>query len=286
MELFKKLPLILDGATGTELYMQGCTPSDCMEKWILDNPAILLELQRGYVEAGSDVIYAPTFGANRVALRKHGLEESVREYNLHLVELSQNAASGKALVGGDIAATGVPLEPYGDMEEEELFDIYSEQVRGLEEAGVDLYAIETQMSGMEAKTAVSAIKAISDKPIFLSFTCNASGRSIYGEKFTDLLKEAQLQGVSAFGINCCGDFELIKSLIREMIAISEVPLIVKPNAGLPENIDGKLFFSLTPEEFARQMAEIKSLGASVLGGCCGTNKQHISALVDMLKIQF
>jgi len=284
MELFNRIPLILDGATGTELQKRGCTPGECMEKWILDNPEILLELQRGYVEAGSDIIYAPTFGANRVALGKHGLGEKVREYNLCLVELSQKAVSGKAMVAGDMAPTGEALEPYGDMEKEELFQIFEEQAEALEEAGVDLFAVETQISGEEARVAVSAIKSVTAKPIFLSFTCNAAGLSLYGEKFTDLLKTAQEMGVSAFGINCCGDFELIGRLVREMRAVSEIPLLVKPNAGMPKNVGGKPVFSLTPEEFSVRMAEIKALGASVLGGCCGTNKQHILALIDRLTV--
>lgn len=282
MELFDKLPLILDGATGTELQKLGCTPDRCMEQWILENSESLIGLQRAYVRAGSDIIYAPTFGANRIALDKHGLGQSVREYNLRLVELSRKAASGKAMVGGDIAPTGVPLEPYGDMREEELLGIYAQQAAVLEEAGVDLFAVETQMSGEEARVAVCAIKSVSAKPIFLSFTCNAVGLTLYGEKFTDLLKTAQDLGVGAFGINCCGDFGLIGRLVREMSAVSKIPLLVKPNAGMPRIIDGRPVFDLTPAEFSRQMAELKSLGASVLGGCCGTNMHHISALVDSI----
>lgn len=280
MELFNKLPLILDGAMGTELQKRGCAPGSCMEEWILENPDSLIELQRSYVRAGSDIIYAPTFGANRFALGKYGLGEKVREYNLRLVELSRKAASGKAMVAGDIAPTGEPLEPYGDMEEEELFEIYREQAGALEQAGVDLFAVETQMSGEEARVAVSAIKSVSAKSVFLSFTCNAAGVSLYGEKFIDLLKIAQEMGVSAFGINCCGDFELIGRLVLEMSAVAKIPLIVKPNAGVPKNIDGRPVFSLPPEEFSSQMARIKSLGASVLGGCCGTDARHISALFD------
>lgn len=280
MELFNKLPLILDGAIGTELQKLGYAPGGCMEEWILENPDILIELQRDYVQAGSDIIYAPTFGANRLALGKYGIGEKVCEYNLRLVELSQKATSGKAMVAGDVAPTGEPLEPYGDMAAAELFEIYREQAAALEQAGVDLFAVETQMSGEEARIAVSAIKSVSAKGVFLSFTCNAAGVSLYGEKFPDLLKMAQEMGASAFGINCCGDFELIGRLVREMRAVAQIPLLVKPNAGMPENVDGRPFFSLTPEEFSSQMVRIKSLGASVLGGCCGTDARHISALFD------
>jgi len=284
MQLFDRLPLILDGATGTELQKRGYTPDRCYEQWILENPDKLVDLQQAYVRAGSNIIYAPTFGANRIVLGKYGLGDWVREFNLRLVELSQKAASGMALVAGDIAPAGEPLEPYGEMSKDRLFEIYSEQVSALEEAGVDLFAVETQMSGEEAEIAVSAIRSLSDKPVFLSFTCNAAGRSLYGEKFTDLLEDAQELGVSAFGINCCGDFELLGRLVRELSAAARIPLIAKPNAGIPKIVEGKPFYALTPEEFSSKMLELKDLGASVLGGCCGTNAQHIAAMVRNLTL--
>ena len=283
MELFDRLPLILDGATGTELQKKGYTPGCSMEQWVVESAERLKELHKGYVQVGSDVVYAATFGTNRIALEKHGLGDKVREFNLRLAELTQKAVEGKALVGGDIAPTGKTLEPYGDMPEDRLFEVYVEQAGALEEAGVDLFAVETQMSGREAEIAVSAIKSLSKKPIFLSFTCNAVGRTLYGEKVTDLLESAQEWGVSAFGINCCGDFALLERLVCEMSAISKIPLLVKPNAGIPKFVDGKPLFSLAPAEFGLRMAELNSLGASVLGGCCGTGQQHISALVESLK---
>jgi len=282
MGLIDRLPLLLDGATGTELQKKGYPPHRSMEQWILENPDKLIELQRGYVQAGSEIVYAPTFGANRIVLEKHGLGDRVREFNLRLTELTRKAVAGKAGVGGDVAPTGEPLEPYGDMPEDRLFEIYLEQASALEEAGVDLFAVETQMSGREAMIAVSAIKSVSKKPVFLSFTCNAAGLTLYGEKFTDLLKAAQEQGVSAFGINCCGDFALLARLIREMSAVSGIPLIAKPNAGMPEMVGGRSRYSLTPEEFSLRMVELKNLGASILGGCCGTDERHILALKQRL----
>ncbi len=282
MPIFDKLPLVLDCASGTEMQKHGYSSGECLEKWILDNPEPLLELERGCVEAGSDIIYAPTFGANRSLLKKHGLENSVRDFNLRLVELSHKAVGGRALIAGDMAPTGAALEPYGDMEREELLEIYEEQAKSIEEAGVDLFVVETQLSGAEAGAAVEAIKSVSKKPIFVSFTSTENGRTFYGEKFGELLLAMQDLGVSAFGANCIGDFNLLKGLVTEMKAVAEIPILVKPNAGIPLNENGNLKFKLSPEDFANNMAELKALGASLLGGCCGTDIRHISALVNKL----
>ncbi len=282
MNIFNKLPLILDCACGTEMQKHGFTSGECLEKWILDNPEPLVELQRGCAEAGSDIIYAPTFGANRRLLAKHGLESYVREFNLRLAELSQKAVGGRVLIAGDMAPSGDALEPYGDMEREELLDIYVEQAQSLEEAGVDIFVVETQLSGEEAATTVEAIKSVSKKPIFVSFTSTESGRTFYGERFGELLSTMQDLGVSAFGANCVGDFELLKRLVTEMKEVSKIPIIAKPNAGIPENENGKLKYKLSPEAFAENMAELKNLGASLLGGCCGTDIRHISALAKRL----
>ena len=282
INMFEKLPLILDCACGTEMQKQGFTSDECLEKWILENPEPLKSLQRDCIAAGSVLVYAPTFGANRMALKKHGLDSSVRDYNLRLAELSLSAADGKALVGGDIAPTGGALEPYGDMERDELLDIFREQAKSLEEAGVDIFGVETQLSGDEALAAVEAIKSVSKKPIFVSFTCNDSGRTFYGDKFGELAAKMESVGVSAFGLNCVGDFELLKRLVSEIHSACALPIIAKPNAGIPENVNGTLKYALTPEAFAKGMTELKELGASLLGGCCGTGVEHISALVKAL----
>ncbi len=283
MKLPEKRPLILDGAAGSEMIKHGYKTGTSLEKWILEHPEHITELQKRYIEAGSDVVYAPTFGANRLSLKKYGLEASVRDINLRLAEITLELSRGKVPVGGDIAPTGAILEPFGDMSAEKLIEIYAEQIKSLEEAGVDFYAVETQLSGEEAKAAVSAIKQNSDKPIFVSFTCNEAGKSFYGEAFKTLLCDFQELGVAAFGINCCGDFELIKRIVTEMKPSAKIPLLVKPNAGKPSVRDGVSYYTLPPETFAKQMLEIKKLGASMLGGCCGTDLRHVSALVDAVQ---
>lgn len=282
MKLFEKLPVILDGAFGTEMQKRGFVIGSCAEQWVLENPEQVREVQRGYMDAGSDILYAPTFGANRILLSKYGRADSVREYNLKLAELTLELAQGRALVGGDMAPTGAAPEPFGDLSIDELTEVFSDQAKYLEEAGIDLFAIETQLSGIEAKAAVTAVRLHSKKPIFVSLTCTENGKTFYGESFPELLSSMQELDIQAFGINCCGDFELLKRLITEMKPVAKIPLIVKPNAGKPEVIDGIPSYCLTPETFSAHMTEIYKLGASLLGGCCGTHKGHIAALSDSI----
>ena len=168
-------PLILDGATGTQLQKRGFTGGMCAEQWVLEHPDAILEIQRAYVDAGSNVLYAPTFGANRVKLEENGIFNQVEEYNIRLTELSKQAADGRAWVAGDIAPTGKFLYPMGDASFEELVEIYTEQAAALEKAGVDLFVIETTMTLPEARAALLAVKSVSSRPVFVTFTCDESG---------------------------------------------------------------------------------------------------------------
>ena len=197
-----RFPLILDGATGTELQKRGYTGESCAEQWVLEHPETIREVQRGYLDAGSRVVYAPTFGANRQKLEERGIMNRTAEYNRRLAALSQEAAAGRAWVAGDIAPTGLFLAPLGEASFEELVDIYTEQAAGLEEAGVDLYAIETMMTLSDARAAVLAVRSVSDKPIFVSFTCDPTGRTLTGTDVAAALTVLQGMGVSAFGLNC------------------------------------------------------------------------------------
>ena len=172
------LPILLDGATGSELYKRGMPAGACTEQWVLGHPEALLELQRGYVAAGSQVLIAPTFGANRVRLEQHGIFGQVADYNRRLVELSRQAAGGRALVAGDMAPTGLFIAPFGESSFEELVAIYTEQAAALAAAGVDLFLIETTMTMPEARAAVLACKSVSDRPVWVTFTCDENGRTL------------------------------------------------------------------------------------------------------------
>lgn len=277
MEL--RFPLILDGATGTELQKQGYCGEGCPESWILEQPQALLSIQRAYVEAGSQVIYAPTFGANRAKLESHGLYGKVEEYNLALAALSREAAGGRAWVAGDLAPTGLFLYPFGDVSFRELTEIYAQQVSALEKAGVDLYVIETMVSLPEARAALLAVKSLSRKPVFVSFSCGADGRTMTGTDVAAALKVMEGMGADAFGLNCsAGPGDMLPQL-RRLRALSRLPLIAKPNAGLPELVEGKTVYNCPPAEFAAWAGPMAETGVMIFGGCCGAGAEHISALV-------
>lgn len=279
MEL--RFPLILDGATGTELQRRGYTGDISMEQWTLAHPDCIRELQRGYVDAGSRVLYTPTFGGNAVRLAAHGVTEDVAAYNRCLAALTREAAGDKALVAGDMAPTGLFLPPLGDASFRQLVDAYAQQVAGLEEAGVDLYVIETMISLSDARAAVLAVRAVTDKPIFVTFACDGNGRSISGTDVTAALTALQDMGIDAFGLNCSTGAQMLPQL-RRLRAYARVPLIAKPSAGLPVMVDGRAVYDCPPEAFAACVPAMLDSGVMIFGGCCGTTAAHIAALRDAL----
>lgn len=278
MEL--RFPLILDGAMGTELQKRGFDGGDCAERWTLEHQDALLEIQRGYVQAGSGVLYAPTFGANRVKLEAHGIFNRVAEYNKRLMELSRQASDGKALVAGDLSPTGLFLYPLGDARFEELVEVYAEQAQALEEAGADLFVIETMMSVAECRAALLAVKSVSEKPVFVTVTCDERGRMLSGTDAAAALQILQGMGVDAFGLNCStGPREMLPTL-RRLRKLSRVPLIAKPNAGMPEITDAGAVYACAPSDFAACLEDFAEAGVMIFGGCCGTTAEHVRALAE------
>lgn len=278
-----RFPLILDGATGTELQKRGYMGDVSAEQWVLENPDSIIDIQRGYVEAGSNVLYSPSFGANRRKLEEHGIFNKTEEYNLRLAELSKKAADGKAWVAGDISPTGMFLSPLGEASFEELVDIYTEQAAGLEKAGVDLFVIETMMTLSDARAAVLAVRSVSEKPIFVTFTCDESGRSLSGTDVTAALVVLQGMGISAFGLNCSTGPEQMLAQLKRLRKFARVPLIAKPNAGMPQIVDGKTVYDCPPDEFTAFVQPMLNAGVAIFGGCCGTTSEHVAALRSALK---
>ena len=278
-----RFPFFLDGATGTELQKRGYQGDVSAEQWVLEHPEAILEIQRAYVAAGSQVVYAPTFGANRQKLEEHGIFNRVEEYNTGLVALSKQAADGRAWVAGDISPTGRFLAPLGDASFEELVDIYTEQAAALEKAGVDLFAVETMMTLSDARAAVLAIRSVSEKPIFVTFTCDESGRTLSGTDVTAALVVLQGMGISAFGLNCSTGPDKMLVQLRRLREYARVPLIAKPNAGMPAVVNGTTVYDCTPEEFVAYADRMVQAGVGIFGGCCGTTDEYIAALVRTLK---
>ncbi|MCI6783151.1 MAG: homocysteine S-methyltransferase family protein [Lachnospiraceae bacterium] len=282
-ELVKKGPVILDGATGSNLQNAGMPVGVCPEQWILEHPQTMIDLQRAYVEAGTQILLAPTFTANRIKLEEYGLADKLVEMNQQLVVISKEAAGGKALVAGDITMTGQQLYPMGELQFEELVDIYKEQVKVVADAGVDLFIIETMMSLQETRAAVLAIRETSDLPIMASMTYNEDGRSLYGTDPVTAVVTLQSLGADAVGMNCSTGPEEMLEPIRQTVEYAYVPVLAKPNAGLPELEDGVTVYKTTPEEFAEVGAKLVEEGVSIIGGCCGTTPAHIKALADKVK---
>ena len=280
-----ELPILLDGATGTELQKRGFSGEGCAEAWTLAHPEAIVELQRAYVQNGSQIVYSPTFGANRVKLESHGLFGKVEEYNRQLVALSRRAAGDAALVAGDISPTGLFLYPLGETTFEELFDVYAEQAAALEAAGVDLFVVETMVTLAEARAAVLAVRSVSSKPVFVSFSCDEQGKTLSGTDITAAALVMQGMGISAFGMNCStGPVQMLPHLQR-LSRYAQVPLLAKPNAGLPQVENGKTVYHCPPQEFAACAGDMAAAGVGIFGGCCGTTPEHIAALADRLRGQ-
>ena len=284
---FRKLvengPIILDGAMGTGLMKAGMPVDACTEEWALAHPEAVIAIQKDYVSAGAQIVYAPTFGANRIKLKEYGLEERIEEFNKELVAVSKQAVEGNAFVAGDMTMTGQIPYPVGDVPFETFVEVYKEQAQYLVEAGVDLLVVETMMSMQECRAAVLAIREVCDLPIMATLTYNDDGRTLYGTPPEVAINVLQSLGVDALGVNCSTGPEGMVPIVEKMAEYATVPLIAKPNAGLPE-LDGmETVYRMTPEEFARTGKKLIEAGASLVGGCCGTTPDHVKALAEAVK---
>lgn len=281
--LLEKGPVFLDGATGSNLQKAGMPTGVCPEQWILDHPDVIVDLQKRYIEAGTQILYAPTFSGNRIKLEEYSLADKIVEINTKLVQLCKEAAGDKGLVCGDMTMTGESLEPMGDLELEELIDIYKEQAKILYEAGVDLFVVETMMSLAETRAAVLAIKETCDLPVMVSMTFDEKGKTLYGNTPEGCMVVLQSLGADVVGINCSTGPEKMAEMVRQMKKYANVPILAKPNAGLPQMVDGETVYDMGPEEFASFGPMLMEAGAAVLGGCCGTTPEHIARLVETTK---
>lgn len=278
-DLFKQRPVILDGATGSNLMKAGMPKGVCTEKWVLEHPEILIKLQRSYVNAGSQIIYAPTFAANRISLSGHGLENEVKNYNHSLTALSKKAAAGKALIAGDLTTTGKTEIDYA-----ELLAAYEEQMTELKDAGVDLFVAETMIGIDETMAAIDAAHSTSDLPIMCSMTVQADGSLFFGGTIFEAAPMLEEMGADAVGINCSTGPDQLENIVENLSRLITVPIIAKPNAGMPTiNEQGIAVYDMSPEYFSECMKRLVELGASAIGGCCGTNPLFIKKLVETVK---
>ncbi len=277
--------LILDGATGTELIKQGMPSGVSPELWVSEHPEAITAVQQAYAEAGSNIVYTPTFGGNEVKLAEFGLENRAFELNKTLAEISIKAVRSRGvLVFGDLAPTGKFVEPSGDWSFEEAVKVYKNQAEALAAADVDGFVIETMMDLQEARAALIAVRELyPDAPVMVTLTFDESQRTLTGVTPDAALITLQSLGADAFGCNCSTGPENMAKLINSIKEYAQIPLIAKPNAGLPMLKDGKTVFNMTPGMFADYVDTLLKSGVNLLGGCCGTTPAHIAAAAGKVR---
>ena len=277
-ERLQQGPLILDGATGSNLMLAGMPRGVSTELWVLEHRQALIDLQRAYVAAGSQVVYAPTFQANRVSMPEADIPSLIPS----LVAVSREAVGGQVLVAGDVSTTG-RMAPLGPVTYDELVECYMEAITALKRAGVDYIAAETLMTVEEATAILDAANAVTDLPVVASMTIEADGGLLFGGNIFDACEQLEAMGAAAVGINCAVGPDQLTSIIRTLRERVTVPIIAKPNAGMPEiNDQGVAVYSMGPEVFGQHMVALRDAGASLLGGCCGTNPEYIRAMCKNL----
>lgn len=289
-EFLRQGYVLLDGATGSNLQDAGMKSGECPEQWIVNHPDIFVDLQKRYIEAGADVLYTPTFTSTTIKLAEYGLDGQQEELIRKLVALTKRAIaeSGvkrKIYMLGDVSMTGVQLEPIGTLPFEELVRIYKQQVSFLVKEGVDGFAIETMMSLQECRAALLAVKESCDLPVLITLTYQEDGRTLYGTNPETAMVVLQAMGADAVGINCSTGPDAMVDAVKQMKKYASIPIVVKPNAGLPTLVDGATKYEMGAEEFAQNMLPLMELGATVLGGCCGTTPEHIHALKQVMEKQ-
>lgn len=268
----------LDGATGSNLMKAGMPRGGCTEKWILDNPEALVALQRRYADAGSQILYAPTFQAQPIALEKVGLADKTEEINAKLVALTRSV-SDKVLVAGNLTT----LATFTDSWDAEKFDLLVEnyrcQIRGLIAGGADILAAETLLYPQEAEAILTAAELESAGAVMYTFTMQADGSLFSGMDAGPVLQELEKAGAAAVGFNCVAADMMTPYLVAKLKRYVKGPLLCKPNAGIPViESDNLPHYPMLPEEFSEITAECIKMGANLVGGCCGTTPEHIAAV--------
>lgn len=291
LSLIQSKIVIVDGATGSNLQKCGMPSGISPELWMLENREVVIDLQRGFIEAGSDILFAPTFTANRLKLSEYGIENQIDEINKGLVKLSKEAVSSyqrktgdarKIYIAADITMTGVQVYPIGTLTFEELVELYKEQLRYILAEGVDLVVVETMMSLQECRAALLAVKESCELPVMVSLTYNELNRTIYGTDPKTAVIVLQSLGADAVGVNCSTGPDKMQEIVREMKEYSYIPIMAKPNAGIPRLVDNQTVFPMEAEEFAQDMEKLVEAGANIIGGCCGTTPRHIKLMVDRI----
>ncbi|MBE6917621.1 MAG: homocysteine S-methyltransferase family protein [Ruminococcaceae bacterium] len=273
----------LDGATGSNLQKAGMPRGCCTEQWVLEHPDVLLALQRRYAAAGSQILYAPTFQAQPIALERVGLADQTEKINGQLISLSRTAAPD-CLIAGDLTTLAAFCESNDPGNFDLLLENYRRQIRGLIDGGADLLIAETLMYPQEAEAILTAAELEGAGAVMYSFVMTADASLFCGQDAVPVLKDLQQSGAAAVGFNCVAADMMTPYLVRKLTRDIRIPILCKPNAGSPViNGQGIAEYSMSPEDFAQTVLECKRNGATLLGGCCGTTPDHIAAVKSVVE---
>ncbi len=285
MDLLEQLSLgtiLADGAMGTMLHARGVGFDKCFDELNLTNPAAVADIHREYIEAGAQLIITNTFGANRYKLKKHGFEDDVTEINRAGVELAKRAVAASfknIFVAGDVGPLGVRIAPYGRVKPEEARAAFAEQVKALADAGADLIVIETMSDLYEIQEAIKASKQTCDLPVVASVTFTRDDRTLLGDEPMKVARTLRDAGADVIGVNCSGGPSQLLRILKQMKhAVLDGKFWVKPNAGWPEQVGGRIMYPADPEYFGDYALAFREAGAGIVGGCCGTTPSHITAM--------
>jgi len=281
--------LVADGAWCTELQKMGLEPGGCPEEWNLSHPEQVRRLVRNYLAAGADLVLTNSFGGSRFRLRRHGFTEKVKEFNAAAARLSQvEAAEAGAFVAASVGPTGEFLEPLGLVTEQEMYAAFKEQIQALKDGGADAIVAETMSALEEIKLAIKAAQEL-EMLCFatMTFDPGAEGfKTMMGVSAAQAAEELTKAGADAVGSNCGNGIENMVKVVKEMRAHTGKPILVRPNAGIPQLVKGQVVYQETPDLMAAKVKDLVTAGANVIGGCCGTTPAHIQAFrhaVDSLK---
>lgn len=279
--------LVSDGAWGTFIHQKGLKSEDCPESWNLNRPEDIYEIARSYVDAGADMILTNSFGGSPFKLAPYGLESKVYEINKAAAEISRRAAGESVYVLGSVGPSGKMLM-MGDVTEEELFAGFSLQIKGLSDGGADVILMETMSDADEARIAIDAAKAVTDKEIICTFTFSLTGaneyRTMMGISPADSVAMLRDAGADIIGANCGNGTAGMIEIVKEIRSVNtEIPVLVHANAGLPVLKDGVSVFPESPDEMAGKISDLIAAGANIVGGCCGTTPDHITRIAKLVR---